>query len=59
MREEMLYILRLWRDEDGEHAWRASLEDVRTKHRELFASVEVLHAFLAERTARSFNERRK
>ena len=51
MRDDALYILRLWCD-GQERIWRASLEDLRTKHREVFANLETLHAFLDERTAR-------
>lgn len=54
MRKEALYILRLWHDGGNERAWRASLENLRTKHRELFASIEMLHVFLDELTAREF-----
>lgn len=53
MREETLYMLRLWRDGSGALAWRASLLELRTKELRHFGSVESLQAYLDERTHRT------
>lgn len=52
MDDDVVYILRLWRADGGPHGWRASLEDLRTRKRRVYADLETLHAALDERTAR-------
>lgn len=51
MREESLYLLRLWRGGDGAGDWRYSLEDLRTREWQNFARFNDLVIFIAERTA--------
>ncbi len=51
MRDEALYILRLWCDGDAKDDWRYSLENLHTRERQNFARFNDLAAFLAERTA--------
>jgi hypothetical protein len=48
----LAYMLRLWQasDNDGT-AWRASLESPHTGERHGFSSLELLFAFLEEKTA--------
>jgi hypothetical protein len=48
----LAYMLRLWQasDNDGS-AWRASLESPHTGERHGFSSLELLFAFLEEKTA--------
>jgi len=47
----MAYMLRLWRaSENGESAWRASVESPHTGEHQIFADLETLFAFLEERT---------
>jgi len=44
------YLLRLWRVPcQGRWQWRASLENPRTGERQLFAGLQQLFAFVAER----------
>lgn len=50
MREDVLYVLRLWRDADRENCWRASLENIRTGSREVFSSPAALNRFIAGET---------
>ena len=52
MRQESLYVLRLWRDGDQPDAWRASLEDLRSKEQRLFTSFGDLYRFLDEQRNR-------
>lgn len=52
MDEEAVYILRLWRAGSGPDGWRASLEDLRTRRKRVYADLDTLHAALDERTAR-------
>ena len=52
MDDEAVYVLRLWREGPGDDGWRASLEDLRTRRRTLYADLDTLHAALDERTAR-------
>ena len=56
MDDDAVYILRLWRAGAGtgvgDDAWRASLEDLRTRRRCVYADLDNLHAALDERTAR-------
>ena len=41
------FLLRLWWvKQNGEHAWRASLEDPRTKQKHFFPTLETLCEFL-------------
>lgn len=53
MREDVLYMLRLWRDEASAVAWRAALVEVHSRRVTHFATVEALQAFLDERTFRT------
>jgi hypothetical protein len=47
----LAYLLRLWRvNDDGEPVWRASLESPHTGERHGFANLELLFAFLEEKT---------
>lgn len=48
MRQESLYVLRLWRDGDHSDAWRASLEDLRSKEKTQFSSFADLCRFLED-----------
>jgi hypothetical protein len=46
------YLLRLWQVGSADAPrWRASLEDVRTHQRLIFASLDQLFAFLLDQTA--------
>ena len=41
------FLLRLWQvNQNGDHIWRASLEDTRTGERRGFASLEALMEYL-------------
>lgn len=46
MRQEKVFILRLWCDSKQEDAWRASLETLLTKERVNFSTMEQLVDFL-------------
>jgi hypothetical protein len=47
----LAYLLRLWRvNDDGKPVWRASLESPHTGERHGFANLEMLFAFLEEKT---------
>jgi hypothetical protein len=47
----LAYLLRLWRvNDDGKPVWRASLENPHTGERRGFANLELLFAFLEEKT---------
>ena len=46
MRKEKLLIVRLWSDSESSSNWRASLEDLKTKQRQNFASLEDLADYL-------------
>lgn len=48
MREEKLFVLKVWRDGRSDEAWRASLKDLRNQDTELFDSLERLSDFIAE-----------
>ena len=45
-RKSVTYALRLWCDGEREAAWRASLENLQTKERVNFSSVDKLVCFL-------------
>jgi hypothetical protein len=47
-KEYRIYMLRLWRAEEPDLSWRASLEDQRGGERIGFGSLEQLFAFLME-----------
>jgi hypothetical protein len=50
-RDYLAYMLRLWRAEDDDGpVWRASVESPHTGERQTFANVELLIAFLKEKT---------
>ena len=44
------YLLRLWRENDEEKGWRASLESSRTGERRGFARLDDLFRFLRRQT---------
>ncbi len=44
------YLLRLWRENDGEKGWRASLESAHTGERRGFADLNALFDFLQRQT---------
>jgi hypothetical protein len=47
----LAYMLRMWRVNDGENpVWRASVESPHTGERHGFANLELLFAFLEEKT---------
>jgi hypothetical protein len=47
----LAYLLRLWQvNDDGKPVWRASLESPHTGERHGFANLEMLFAFLVEKT---------
>jgi hypothetical protein len=47
----LAYLLRLWQvNDDGKPVWRASLESPHTGERVGFGSLELLFAFLEEKT---------
>jgi hypothetical protein len=46
MREDVLLLLRLWRNEAGSGSWRASLEDLRSKQFVRFSSIETLLRYI-------------
>jgi predicted secreted protein len=48
MRKEAAYILRLWCDSESDEAWRASLENLRTRDLKAFADLTKLSTFLKE-----------
>ena len=49
MRQESLYVLRLWREGDLPEAWRVSLEDVRSREKVSFNTLTDLYRFLQGR----------
>jgi hypothetical protein len=48
MRKERLYLLRVWSDGEKQDAWRASLENLRTKELVKFKNLDELQVFLNE-----------
>lgn len=46
MREEVLLLLRFWRNGAEGEAWRASLEDLRTRKKVHFADMEALLRYI-------------
>ena len=42
MRQQKTYLLKLWNDSESSENWRASLEDVKSKERHVFASLQAL-----------------
>ena len=47
----LAYMLRMWRVNDGRNSvWRASVESPHSGERQGFANVELLFAFLEEKT---------
>lgn len=46
MREDVLLLLRVWRNGAESSTWRASLEDLRTKEFVRFSSIETLVRFI-------------
>jgi hypothetical protein len=45
------YLLRLWRDNNEEKGWRASLESAQSGERKGFADLDALFDFLRRQTA--------
>jgi hypothetical protein len=53
----LAFMLRLWQVHDnGEFAWRASLEDAHAGERHGFGSLEMLVTFLREQTCADDNQ---
>lgn len=50
MRKDTLFVLRLWRDGTTPKDWRYSLEDLRSRERTNFTTLEALYTFIAEQT---------
>jgi hypothetical protein len=50
MREERLFLMRLWRNGAGSKAWRVSLENLRTKEKIRFADIKALLVYLKAQT---------
>jgi hypothetical protein len=46
----LAYMLRLWQTDDGDPAWRASLESPHTGERRGFTDLKALFEFLKEKT---------
>ena len=46
MRDDVLLLLRLWRNEAGTRSWKASLEDLRSKEFVHFSSLETLLRYI-------------
>lgn len=53
MRDDLLYLLRLWRDGNEPGAWRASLEDLRSHETLRFESLGALQRHLDEHAFRT------
>lgn len=53
MRQERLFLLRVWRDGAAANTWRFRVEDLRTREVRHFAALAALHRFLDERLATS------
>lgn len=49
MREDVRFVLRLWRDGRDAGAWRASLRDLRRERTHVFRSIGACFAFLEAR----------
>ena len=59
MRQEHLYLLRVWRDGRSGDPWRISIEEVRTKEVRHFATPHAFErfvAFLKERLAQNLDQ---
>lgn len=48
MRQQKSFVLKLWNDSCDEEMWRASLEDLHSKHKEHFASLGDLFKAIQE-----------
>ncbi|MCA9836313.1 MAG: hypothetical protein KC422_05340 [Trueperaceae bacterium] len=46
MRQEKVFVLRLWSDSESTEIWRASLEDIKSKELNYFASLEHFSSYL-------------
>ena len=46
MRQQKTYIFKLWNDSNDNSMWRASLEDIQTKEKTYFGSLEAFLAFV-------------
>jgi hypothetical protein len=55
-REEVHYVLRLWRDGPRHEDWRASLKDIDSKEVSHFKSLEALVNYLAARNFKKAKE---
>lgn len=49
MREDVRFVLRLWRDGRAASAWRASLRDLRSERTHLFHSIGACFTYLHDR----------
>lgn len=49
MREESIYVLRLWRDGDRIEDWRYSLESLHGDEHETFTTLGALYDFMDKR----------
>ena len=49
MREDIRFVLKLWRDGRDAGAWRASLRDLRSAHTHVFRSIGACCSYLQER----------
>ena len=56
MRQEKTFLLKLWTDSADHVLWRASLENVMTKDKAYFASLQSLFEDLAALTASFYQE---
>lgn len=48
MRKEKVFVIRLWSDSKNHDVWRASLENLVTKERQHFASLDDLGTHIKE-----------
>jgi hypothetical protein len=58
LRDYSAFLLRMWRDRDGE-AWRAALQEVDGGTLMRFRDLEALFEYLRERTATNFTKDRR
>lgn len=49
MREDVRFVLRLWRDGRDAGAWRASLRDLRRQRTLVFSSIGACFSYLSDR----------
>lgn len=56
MRQESLYVLRLWRDGESPDAWRYSLRNVRTHEQVSFATLKALCDYIDLQRSREVSQ---